>query len=47
MSPQDALTLLDQLVSQMQLSRQVHVQAQQAVNVLQQATAVSPEEADG
>lgn len=34
MKPEDALTLLDQAVSQINTTRQVHVQLQQAVECL-------------
>ena len=37
MSPNDALSLLDQAVSQLSANREVHVKLQQAVEVLKEA----------
>jgi len=36
MSPTEALSLLDQAVSQLQAVRQVHVQLQQAIEILKE-----------
>ena len=37
MTPQQALNLLDQLISNMNLNRANHIQAQQAVEILKKA----------
>jgi hypothetical protein len=42
MTPQEALNILDQAVSQLQANRQIHVQLQQAIEVLREA--IKPKE---
>ena len=44
MSPNDALNMLDQAVSALQANRQVHVQLQQAIEILREAIKEEPKE---